>query len=136
MSQKSSPEPSSTSLYLASRHAITHLVGDHHYCVQIIINIYLDQLIDIIFNIDMGIQDILGKEIIFAMRVSFTEIATINCSLFIAFVLRGAQVSRIDFEWCLDSNFDIIIVIILAVSSGHLCHCFVHIIIFILTDQI
>ena len=27
------------------------------YCMQIIVNIYLEQLIDIIFNIDMGIQD-------------------------------------------------------------------------------
>ena len=60
------------------------------YCIQIIVNIYLDQLIDIIMNIDVGIQDssgILFKEVIFALERPSTEMTIIDFSLFIAFVL-------------------------------------------------
>ena len=88
MSKKSSTTQSSlSSSWTSTCHA--HLAG-HHLLYPIIVNFYLEQLIDIIFNINMGIHDVAGilfKEAIFAVGASSAEVAIISFPLVIAFVL-------------------------------------------------
>ena len=107
------------------------------YCQNNIVNIEWSQGTHFPFNIEMSVWDIFGilfKRVIFSVGVSSSQVILLSISLFPAIVLSQAQVlCNIFFEQWVDSNHDIILVILAVIVPLILVTVFVYLIDILIT---
>ena len=107
------------------------------YCHNSIVNIEWGQGTHFLFNIDMGIWDIFGilsKGAIFPVGASSSQTILLSISLFLAIVLRQAQFNlTIFFKQWVDSNLDIILVILAVIAPLIIVTVFIYLIDILIT---